>query len=767
MGVELRHPPASSLQTPASSLYNARMDTDAALADPLLAGLNESQRTAATHGEDPLLIVAGAGTGKTRALVHRVAYLIGRGVDPQRILLLTFTRRAAAEMLRRVDETLALSQSQNIAPTTGRGEPAANTDNPTPSPDRHEVATTSHIPDIAARLAQARQRQQNPAGKKVWGGTFHAVAARLLRIYARPLGLATDFVIHDRPDSEDLLDVVRTGLGLSKKEKRFPKKRTCLAIYSHCVNAQRQLSEVLQDHYPWCEDFQEELKELFEKYVERKEKAAVLDYDDLLLFFASMVEHPGVGRKVRERFEHVLVDEYQDTNILQARILKGLCPDGRGLTVVGDDAQSIYSFRAATVENILNFPNQFPNTRVVKLEQNYRSTPQIIAITNRVIAEAERRHEKELHAVCRAGEKPQLLICEDEDEQSDAIVRRTLDHYEGGLELRRQAVLFRASHHSLLLETELTRKNIPYVKYGGLKFLEAAHIKDFLSILRLAENPRDLVAGSRILTMLPGIGPKGASRLMDTLIDSGGDFVVWQSAKVPPGAQEHFKNLVALMRKITGATGPPLPAQVHAAAQFYRPLLEEKYDNTQPRLADLQRMEEIAGRYKSRQNLLSELALDPPETTEDLAGPPLLDEDWLTLSTIHSAKGLEWDVVHVIHASDGCIPSDMATGKPEQIDEERRLFYVALTRAKRHLYVHCPLRYYQGAGRRMGDRYGMSQLTRFISKETKDLFEVRTPFHDLVEGRNGDRTDEAHEGAMHGPRGPTFDPRGASKGLWG
>lgn len=646
--------------------------------DPVLANLNAQQVEAVTHGNSPLLIVAGAGSGKTRTLVHRVAWQIQHGIAPGRILLLTFTRRAAGEMLRRVDGLLR---------HVGSGRPGTT---------------------IAAR--------------KTWGGTFHAVAARLLRTYGKAIGLDQAFTIHDRSDSEDLLDVIRTELGLSKNTRRFPRKGTCMAIYSMCVNSQRPVEEILAQHYPWCDEFAADLKKLFRAYVERKELSSVLDYDDLLLYWQELLAEPRAGERIRSRFERVLVDEYQDTNRLQAQILKLLRPDGIGLTAVGDDAQSIYSFRAATVRNILDFPKDFPDTRVIKLEQNYRSRGPILECTNRVIAQSQERYAKELWSVRSGGEKPWLVTCHDEDEQASFLIRKILAHREAGIDLRRQAVLFRTSHHSILLETELARHNIPFVKYGGLKFVEAAHVKDLMAILRLAENPRDIVAGSRVLTLLPGIGPAKARQLMDVLHHADGDFDAWSDVKPPAAAGEQWKALCQLLRRLRKVPEPDVPAQVQAARTFYAPILEERYDNSQPRIRDLEQLEQLAHRFRNRAGMLAEITLDPPVTASDLAGEPLLDEDYLILSTIHSAKGLEWDSVYVIHAADGNIPSDMATGSPEQIEEELRLFYVALTRAKDWLYVCFPQRCFHYNRGPKADQHGFVQLTRFISESVQREF---------------------------------------------
>jgi len=650
-----------------------------------LDGLNAEQAQAAAHGDGPLLIIAGAGTGKTRTLVHRVAHLIQRGVDPSRIMLVTFTRRAAAEMFRRVDGLLRRQ----------------------------------------AEAAQNKTPSARASGKKLWGGTFHSVATRLLRVHGKSIGLEPGFTIHDRGDSEDLLNVVRTDLGLTKTDKRFPKKGTCLAIYSHTVNSHRPLEDVLAGAYPWCKDYSTELSRLFRDYVDRKEAASVLDYDDLLLFWRGLLADEKAGEKVRARFDCVLVDEYQDTNRLQSEILRLLRPEGKGLTVVGDDAQSIYSFRAATVRNILDFPREFPGTTVVKLEQNYRSVPPILDATNKVIAQASERFTKNLWTARELGELPSLVTCNDEDEQAEFLIERILEHREAGIDLKRQAVLFRASHHSMVLEAELARHNIPFVKYGGLKFVETAHVKDLMAFLRLVENPRDLVAGSRLLTLLPGIGPKRARQLMEILLSAGGRFDAWACVKAPRAAEAVWPKLVSLMIALADLPTKEVASQLHLARKFYAPLLDEKYDNTAARQRDLEQLEQLAGRYPDRTAMLAEIALDPPTTAEDWAGDPLLDEDYLVLSTIHSAKGLEWDAVYVIHASDGNIPSDMATGSSEQIEEELRLFYVALTRAKDWLYVCFPQRYYHAYRGGFSDQFGYAQLTRFLPKGLKGCFHRR------------------------------------------
>ncbi len=688
----------------------SRMTTSSAIAlEELLSGLNPEQRAAATHDDRPLLIVAGAGTGKTTTLAHRVASLIANGTDPGRILLLTFTRRSAAEMLRRVDSLL--TRWRNLA-RKAASEAFSNVD-------------SSDIVTIASGIATSvRSPLSALSTRDVWGGTFHAVGTRLLRQHGKLIGLEPDFTILDRADAEDLLNALRSELELAKTNKRFPLKGTCLDIYSRVVSTQLPLEQVLKESFPWVVDQIDSLKVLFAAFTDRKEQQQTLDYDDLLLFWHGLMTEPACGDIVRQKFDCVLVDEYQDTNTLQAEIVRGLAPLGRGLTVVGDDAQSIYSFRAATVRNILDFPQQFPGTTVLPLEQNYRSTQPILDATNRVIALAKEGHRKELWSKRLDGNLPRLVSCLDEVEQTDYLVEQVLALRETGVMLKQQAVLFRAAHHSLQLELELSRRNIPFHKFGGLKFVEAAHVKDLLAFLRLAENPRDSVSALRILLMLPGIGPKKASQLVEMLMTQRGDLRAWNDFKPPAAASTHWPVFIALLKVLSGQHGKSLALQVeiHHVRTFYAPLLEQKYDDAFTRARDLEQLELMAARFESRSQFLSDVTLDPPSSTQDFAADPLLDEDWLTLSTIHSAKGLEWESVFVLHAADGNIPSDLATGSDEEIEEERRLFYVALTRAKTNLYVMHPQRYYFHAHHK-SDHHSYSQRTRFIPDELLPFFE--------------------------------------------
>ena len=614
-----------------------------------LEGLNERQRDAVLHGDGPLLVIAGAGSGKTRTLAARVARLVDEGVPADRILLLTFTRRAAAEMLRR---SSALISDRSVG--------------------------------------------------RVWGGTFHAVANRLLRQYGAAVGLQDGFTVIDQSDAASLFGMIRTDLGYSGARRRFPKKETIAAVYSRTVNARTPLTETVEERFPWVIDHVDALREIFRGYTARKKDHNVVDYDDLLLYWNALLGSPS-GGTVRGLFDHVLVDEYQDTNRSQAEILRSLCgPDGN-LTVVGDDAQAIYSFRGATVENILEFPDSYEHATVVTLEQNYRSTPQILATANAVMEASTEMFPKALWTERSAGRMPELVTCYDEASQATFVADRVLEHFEAGTPLREQAVLFRTGHHSAGLEIELSRRNIPFVKYGGLRFLEAAHIKDLLAMLRILDNPRDELAWNRVIQMIPGIGPATTKKLLDHLDDeataAGSDrLAVFISGRFPVVAEARrpMEELQAALGDCRGSNAEePGPAeQIERLIPFCALTFERAYDDSTARLADLGQLAALASEYRTRSRFLTEITLDPPASTSDLAGPPHLDDDYLILSTIHSAKGGEWSSVVVIHAADGNIPSDMALTDAAGLEEERRLLYVALTRAKHDLAVTVPQRFY-------------------------------------------------------------------------
>ena len=640
--------------------------------------LNLEQRAAVEHGRGPLLVIAGAGSGKTSTLAHRVAHLIAGGADPARILLLTFSRRAAQEMIARVGRITA----QALADRTG-----------------------------------------GAAVSLPWAGTFHGVGARLLREFAEVLGLDPQFTIHDREDSADLMNVVRHELGFSKTQKRFPAKGACLAIYSRVVNAQASLERALGDAFPWCAGWKDELGRLFAGYVEAKQRQNVLDYDDLLLYWAQMAAEPQFAEELGRRFDHVLVDEYQDTNRLQAAILLALKPDGAGVTVVGDDAQSIYSFRAAEVRNILDFPQSFePPASVVTLDRNYRSTRGILAAANAVIELSPERFTKNLWTDRAAGARPRLVSLRDEGEQARFVAEGVLENREAGEALKQQAVLFRTSSHSAPLELELTRRNIPFVKFGGLKFLDAAHVKDLLALLRFAQNPRDRVSGFRALQLLPGVGPAFAAKALDAAAAAPSPLSALATLVPPPRASADWAGLAEVARIIAQDDG--WPAGIEAARRWYEPHLDRIHEDADTRRLDLAQLERIAETYPSRERFLTELTLDPPNATSDESGPPHLDEDYLVLSTIHSAKGQEWKSVFVLNAVDGCIPSDLGTGTSLEIEEERRLLYVAMTRAKDSLSLITPQRFYVTNQSSRGDRHVYAARTRFIPTGLLDRFEA-------------------------------------------
>jgi DNA helicase II / ATP-dependent DNA helicase PcrA len=642
-----------------------------------LDALNDAQRAAVLCGtqgdapaDAPLLVIAGAGSGKTNTLAHRVAHLVAGGADPHRILLLTFTTRAADEMSRRAARILAAA----LAMRGGGDRPVA-------------------LP---------------------WAGTFHSVGARLLRDFAGRIGLDPAFSIHDREDSADLMNLVRHELGLSAKERRFPLKGTCLAIYSSAVNTGATLEETLRNAYPWCAPWSRELKSLFLDYVRAKQAQQVLDYDDLLLYWARMVTDPGLATEVGARFSHVLVDEYQDTNRLQASILLAMKPDGRGLTVVGDDAQSIYAFRGATVRNILDFPAQFdPPARIVTLDRNYRSAATILAAANAVIALARERYTKDLWTERGAAGLPRLVAVRDDADQAGYVVEQVLARRERGVALRAQAVLFRAAHHSARLELELTRRDIPFVKYGGMKFLESAHVKDVLALMRWSQNPRDRISGFRTLQLLPGVGPKTAGRLLEAVVAAGPGARLAELA-APPGTAPTWPALAALADSLARPASA-WPAPFEEACRWIEAHMARRYDDAATRAGDIRQLARIAATYPSLERFLTALALEAPEATSDEAGVPLLDEDYLILSTIHSAKGREWNAVTVLNVVDGCIPSDLSTGSSAEIEEERRLLYVAMTRARDELDLVVPQRFYVGGQSGLGDRHVYAGRSRFVA----------------------------------------------------
>jgi DNA helicase-2/ATP-dependent DNA helicase PcrA len=624
----------------------------------------------------PLLILAGAGTGKTTTLCARVAWLVSEGVAPERIMLLTFTRRASREMLQR---------TRALAPI--------------------------------------------PAGSGgVLGGTFHSVAHRFVRLHASALGLGSGFGVLDAGDAADLFDLVREAHGHAERRRRFPRKSALLDIYSRTVNAQRPLSEVLAESFPWCEEHVDAIASLFKAYTERKRTLGVLDLDDLLLYWRALAADEAIGTEMAAGFDHVLIDEYQDVNGLQVDIVRSLRRECRNVTAVGDDFQAIYGWRAASAEHILEFPSQFPDTTVVTLERNYRSSQAILDTANAVAAQASRAFPKQLRSDLGEGGRPELVFCRDESAQAAEVCDRVLEARERGMELRRQAVLMRTSHDSDLLELELARRQIPFVKYGGLRYLEAAHVKDLIALFRIAENPCDEISWFRVLQLLEGVGPTTARRALDVLVGvPGGErFAAWPQAceLLPRDSRAAADGVVGALRAMLSE--PDTGVRAEFLRDALGPLIKARYPDGALRLLDLEQLVAAARESSTLAQLVGDLVIDPPQSSAGLAGAPHLDDDYLVLSTIHSAKGLEWEAVHVLALYDGNMPADMAAGSKQSINEERRLLYVALTRARRELHLYVPVRYYH---RPQGndDAHGYGKPSRFLTSRVQALCEVTRP----------------------------------------
>jgi DNA helicase-2/ATP-dependent DNA helicase PcrA len=683
-------------------LYPARERAVSAPSHDLVAELNREQGAAATHGTGPLLIIAGAGTGKTRTLVYRVAHLIGEGTRPERILLLTFTRRAAHEMLSRAERLVG---------------------------------------SVTA---------------KVHGGTFHATGHRLLRQFGPDAGLARDFTILDQGDAEDLVQLARANLGYGRQEKRFPKKESLHYVYSRHLNTERPVEQILADEFPQFTEFARDVVRIFAEYTSRKAERNLVDYDDLLLFWALMLEQSApLADRISGLYDHILVDEYQDTNLLQARILRGMCRGHQNITVVGDDAQSIYSFRGASFRNILDFPRQFPGATVVTLEQNYRSTQPILDVTNTLISRALERFTKQLWTMRAGSDAPWLVTARDEQQQTRFVVDRVLELHESGTPLREIAVLVRAGYMSADLEIELTNRKIPFEKWGGIKFLDAAHVKDVLAFLRVVENPRDEVSWYRLLMLMPGIGDVTARAMLESMAERGWDPDAFAHFAPPARARDAHRELAALLRRLSnpkrGDAG--VGEDIDEIRRLYDAVLAERYDRSEPRLADLDQLRVIASGYPSRADFLAAIALEPPSNTQDFAvGSSESEDDALVISTVHSAKGKEWDAVFVIWAVDGWFPSSRSIGDEDEMEEERRLMYVAMTRARNHLAVTYPLNVY---ATRRGADYSIDQLSRFIDRGVREKMQRVVPKEDST---------APVEPAVPTPLGPEVDLRALLRG---
>ncbi len=678
---------------------------------PWLEQLNPEQREAATHAGGPLLILAGAGTGKTTTLCARVAHLVAEGVPSERILLVTFTRRAAREMLQR---------------------------------------SRAHV----------------PASAKVLGGTFHSVAHRLVRRHASALGLPGGFGVLDAGDAADVLDLLREEAGHARSRTRFPKKGTLLDVYSRTVNAQLPSSGVIAEHFPWCEEHRDAISALFKAYTSRKRELGVLDLDDLLLYWRALARDEVIGPRMASAFDHVLVDEYQDVNGLQVDLARSLAAYGPQITAVGDDFQAIYGFRSASAAHILDFPEHFPGTRVVTLERNYRSTQPVLDAANALAAQAVRAFPKRLVAQRDGGARPHVVFVRDEGAQAEEVCNRVLEAREHGMDLRAQAVLMRTSHDSDLLELELTRRRVPFVKYGGLRYLEAAHVKDFVALLRLADNGADELAWFRVLQLVEGVGPVSAHKAVTTM--AGGDAVGGGDAAAEdgdaagvgaappdrlaawPAARESLPansraSADALVNALIAARAERRPGpRAEGLRDALAPLIKLRYPDGAVRLTDLDQLVAAAHHARDPRHFVAELVLDPPSSSADLAQPPHLDEDYLTLSTIHSAKGLEWDSVHVLGVYDGNFPACMSAGTSESIEEERRLLYVGMTRARRTLTLYVPVRYFHRP-RGNDDAHGYGKPSRFLTDEVLAACDVTrlpddplSPYGAPVSGRRID-----------------------------
>ena len=627
------------------------------------AALNAQQLAAVTAGEGPSLVIAGAGSGKTRTLVYRVAYLIDSGVDPSNILLLTFTRKSAQEMLARVGDL------------------------------------------IGAR------------SQRVCGGTFHSVANLLLRRYGRSIGVEPGFTILDRGDAEDLIALMRAQLGLNEKDKRFPRKGTIMEMVSKSANTLRSLDKIILDEFGHFADHMEDLGRLQQAYQAAKRQKQLLDYDDLLVMLRQLLLLDESARTtISRQYRYILVDEYQDTNRLQAEVIRQLASTHNNVMIVGDDSQSIYGFRGATFKNIMEFPTLFPGTTMYKLEENYRSTQPILNLANCIIDEAAEKYTKRLFTRKIDGPLPSLVEAAGENTQSRFIAQKILELREEGVPLSEVAVLFRSSFHSFDLEIELSRKGLPFIKRGGVKFIETAHVKDLLAHVRVIANPLDTVSWHRVLMLVEGVGPKKAQDLLAAIVKAGEPLDVLRSVTGRSG--QGLKDLANTLESLNGAEDRRPADLVNHAYEYYLPILKEQYDDYPKRTRDLDHLHTIAEGYPGVDEFLADLALEPPDGSAVGMDAPDRDDERLVLSTIHSAKGLEWQCVFVIWVVDGRFPSVYSFAADDELEEERRLFYVAVTRAKRHLFLTYPINVFD-----KGSGMLLSKPSRFLDPVTPALLD--------------------------------------------
>ena len=625
--------------------------------------LNKAQLDAVLHNRGPVLLVAGAGTGKTRTLVYRVARLVESGTDPSEILLLTFTRRSAHEMLRRASQIL------------------------------------------------------DERCQRVEGGTFHHYCSKLLHQNSESLGYPENFTIIDAADAMDVINLVRSRMDIPKERKRFPKKSTLYSIISSSINKQRTIRETIEDEYPQFVSHLEKIKELNSKYQEYKELNFVMDFDDLLVKTRDLLlNNDEIRTQIASKNRHVMVDEYQDTNALQAELTRLFSSYHKNVMAVGDDAQSIYSFRGADHKNMMRFPDLFESTKIIKLEENYRSTQRILDVANRVLEEAREKFDKKLYTNNEKGDLPGLVKAANMNDQSRFLTQMILNLREQGSELNDIAILFRNGRDSFDLEVMLNKKNIPYIKYGGQKFTEAAHVKDVLAHLRVLLNPKDSISWNRILMLIDGIGPKTAEDLFLWAHQNGDPFRPQNAPNISERYLTQLKALGELFSKLKQLSGS-VPEQLQAVVDYYSVFCKKRFDDHPKRMKDLETFVDISGTYRSLEVMIEEIALDPIEATAIETETAQKDESPLILSTIHSAKGLEWRTVFLIQCLDGILPSGYALDDEDQVDEEVRLLYVAVTRAKENLFITYPALFQS----RYGDYF--SNPSRFIESLSDELIE--------------------------------------------
>ena len=623
--------------------------------------LNEAQLEAVKSKDGPILVIAGAGSGKTKTLTYRVARLIEDGIKPENILLLTFTKKAAAEMLSRA--TIVLD-------------------------NRCE---------------------------KVAGGTFHSFANIILRKYSKLLGLKNNFTIMDRADCEDVINHI-VGQLFPKKEKRFPKKSTLLDIYSKSINKVTPTKQIIADEFPQFAHCEDKIIEVHKAYVAYKRENSVLDYDDLLLYIKLLLENnDGLRKRLSNEYKYIMVDEYQDTNTLQADVIRLLASEHNNIMAVGDDAQSIYSFRGANYRNILDFPRRFENTKIIKLEQNYRSTQNILKLTNEIISKAKEKYTKNLFSNIVSPQVPALICAKDTQMEADFICQRILELLDEDISLSDICVLTRNARMSYNLEIELSKRAIPFQKFGGPKFMETAHIKDVVAHLRVILNPDDVISLTRILLLLKGVGASTVNNIMPII---KGDLKP-DIKLLPSNKSQSLTPLFNTLGQLRDYSTTKKPEEiVSAIINYYRPILKDKYDDFSKREKDLDHFEYLSTQYSNLEDFISDLALEPPDASVEGMYKKNSDDEALTISTIHSAKGLEWDSVFIIGAVDGRFPSAYSFNSEEEMDEELRLMYVATTRAKNNLYITYPVDMYDYSMNMV-----LSKSSRFLDGIPDDILE--------------------------------------------